>query len=189
MVAKPISSGTRISNTRFEVSISSTAPIPAPTTDASTSPTKPRSSGGNCVRSDKAAIRLPGVSAAMLVAMAAIGGQSDGEEGRKGDQRRAAGEARNRAADKSGCCQQCCRRNVHDSTSGEDARRECDPLQVGATCKDAMPGARPGIITEERRACPAHRQSARRPIRRTPEFRSARGRGSAHGCRACPRRC
>ena len=194
-VAKPISSGTRISKIRFDVSISSIAPIPAPITEARTSPTKPRSSGGNCVRSDKAAIRLPGVSAAILEAMAEIGVSPTAI--RVGKVISAAPPARlaivpparpatpsNAAAASSMVvvCPHFPDYRVHcgAARSGQQGGHPANPWR---SCKrnDARHKGRGSQVSYAS-------GDSRSAIRRTPESRSAPGRGSAHGCHACPRR-
>ena len=102
MVAKPSSSGTRNSNTRFEVNISSTAPIAAPDDRRQHQPDK-----GAIERRQLRAVGIGGEEAARNQRREVGRGrrdrrQPDGQQRRKGDQRSAAGERRNNAAGKAG---------------------------------------------------------------------------------------
>src|SRR5215470_18678579 len=73
IVANASSAGTNAANTFAGVIMSRTAPTAAPTSDAATSATKERSSGGNWLRSYSEAKKLPGTSATKLVAVATTG--------------------------------------------------------------------------------------------------------------------
>src|SRR5437762_6808235 len=75
MVAKPSSSGINCSNMRSGVASSSTAPSSAPSTDASTRPTKARLNGGSLARSVSAARKLPALTATRFDAVATTGGR------------------------------------------------------------------------------------------------------------------
>ncbi len=73
-VAKPSSSGTRISNSRPGVASSSSAPQAAPIIEARHIATKSRLKRGNCLRSDSAARNEPGKEAVRLQVVAGSGG-------------------------------------------------------------------------------------------------------------------
>ena len=169
-VAKPSSSG--ISNVEQRAPASAAAAPrrqPRRCTDASTSPTKARLNGGSCERSVKRGEHVAGADQrseidAVATPAAAPTASSTGKVIDRG------------AADQ--------RRHQPTAMPAQE-QRWWEVHYPVVPAEPARPDHTPAI-DKARRIGPRLRG---RRLRRTPGCRSARGRGSARGCRGCPRRC